>query len=265
MSNEEIKSTAKKDYVFKTRNLNFWYSRKTKQALFDINLDIERNKTTALIGPSGCGKSTYIKLLNRIHDLDPDCSYDGQITFNGINLKDKKAISDIDLRQRVGMIFQQPTIFPLSIFDNIAVGLRNIGIRDKKELEQRVIEALKKAAIYEEVKDKLNVSASQLSGGQKQRLCIARTIALKPEVLLMDEPTSALDPIATQKIENLINELHGDYTIVIVTHSMAQAQRISDQTVFFLDGKIIEDSPTRAMFTKPLKKQTKDYIMGKIG
>ena len=163
------------------------------------------------------------------------------------------------------MIFQQPTIFPLSIFDNIAVGLRNIGIRDKKELEQRVIEALKKAAIYEEVKDKLNVSASQLSGGQKQRLCIARTIALKPEVLLMDEPTSALDPIATQKIENLINELHGDYTIVIVTHSMAQAQRISDQTVFFLDGKIIEDSPTRAMFTKPLKKQSKDYIMGKIG
>lgn len=210
-------------------------------------------------------KSTIIKLLNRIHGPKNNNVLQGKITYENNDLFAKKSISDIELRKQVGMIFQHPSVFPLSIYDNVAIGLRNIGIRDKKELDSRVIEALEKAALYKEVKDKLKDSADDLSGGQKQRLAIARAIALKPQVLLMDEPTSALDPIATQKIENLILQLKKDYTIILVTHSMAQTQRVSDKTAFFLDGELIEINSTRNIFTKPENEKTKDYIMGKLG
>ncbi|VEU78311.1 phosphate ABC transporter ATP-binding protein [Mycoplasmopsis columbinasalis] len=255
--------------IFKIENLNFWYNYKKKQALFAINLQLPMHKTIAFIGPSGCGKSTLLKLFNRINVEDKSNSYEGKILYwhndNYVDLKDTKALSNIDLRQEVGMVFQQPIVFPVSIYENIALGLKNIGIYDQKILDQRVEDALKKAALYDEVKDKLKESADQLSGGQKQRLCIARTIALAPKVILMDEPTSALDPIATQKIENLIVSLKEYYTIIIVTHSMAQAQRVADETVFFLKGQMIEQAPTREMFTNPQNSKTRDYIMGKIG
>ncbi|EGV00113.1 phosphate ABC transporter ATP-binding protein PstB [Mycoplasmopsis columbina] len=257
--------------IFKVENLNFWYNNKAKQALFNINLEIKENKTVALIGPSGCGKSTFLKLLNRIQDENNANVYEGKIWYwknesqEFVDLKDRKKINNIELRQQVGMVFQQPTVFPVSIYENIAIGLKNIGIFDPKILDQKVEDALKKAALYDEVKDKLKSSAADLSGGQKQRLCIARTIALEPKVILMDEPTSALDPIATQKIENLILSLKNDYTIIIVTHSMSQAQRVTDETIFFLSGEVIEHSSTRQIFTSPLNSKTRDYIMGKIG
>lgn len=254
-----------KNTIFKLENVNFWYNKKGKQILKNINLEFKENETVALIGPSGCGKSTTIKLLNRIHGPQAGNYLEGKVEYLNQDLFSKKSINDIELRKQVGMIFQQPSVFPLSIYDNVAIGLRNIGIRDKKILDQKVQEALERAALYDEVKDKIKESAEALSGGQKQRLAIARAIALSPKVLLMDEPTSALDPIATQKIENLILDLKNDYTIILVTHSMAQAQRVSDKTAFFLAGELIEINNTRNIFTKPLREETKDYIMGKIG
>ncbi|ADN69317.1 phosphate ABC transporter ATP-binding protein [Mycoplasmopsis fermentans] len=254
-----------KNTIFKLESVNFWYNKKGKQILKNINLEFKENETVALIGPSGCGKSTTIKLLNRIHGPQAGNYLEGKVEYLNQDLFSKKFINDIELRKQVGMIFQQPSVFPLSIYDNVAIGLRNIGIRDKKILDQKVQEALERAALYDEVKDKIKENAEALSGGQKQRLAIARAIALSPKVLLMDEPTSALDPIATQKIENLILDLKNDYTIILVTHSMAQAQRVSDKTAFFLAGELIEINSTRNIFTKPLKEETKDYIMGKIG
>lgn len=250
--------------VFEVRDLNFWYDNGNKQALFDINLDIRRNNVTSLIGPSGCGKSTFLRMLNRMHDLVEGTSHKGNIFFNGDNIYSKK-LNVLDLRTKVGMVFQKATPFPLSIYENVVFGLRNQGLRDRKILDKIVENSLKSAALWDEVKDELDNNAMGLSGGQQQRLCIARAVALAPTVLLMDEPTSALDPIATSKIEELILELRKNFTIIIVTHSMAQAQRISDETVFFYDGRIIESGKTKQIFMKPKEKRTKDYVNGKIG
>lgn len=245
------------------QNLNFYYAG-DKQALKNINLPIYDKKVTALIGPSGCGKTTLLRCLNRIHDLYPGNRYEGKILLDGKNILD----GDTDLillRTKVGMVFQKPTPFPMSIFDNVAYGLRLQGIKNKTELQDRVEEALKNAALWEEVKDRLNVSAFSLSGGQQQRLCIARTIAVRPEVVLFDEPTSALDPISTAKIEELIVELKKDHTIVIVTHNMQQAARVSDYTAFMYLGELIEFDSTDIIFTKPNHKLTEDYISGRFG
>lgn len=250
--------------VFEVRDLNFWYDNGNKQALFDINLDIKRNNVTSLIGPSGCGKSTFLRMLNRMHDLVEGTSHKGNIFFNGDNIYSKK-LNVLDLRTKVGMVFQKATPFPLSIYENVVFGLRNQGLRDRKILDKIVESSLKSAALWDEVKNELDNNAMGLSGGQQQRLCIARAVALAPTVLLMDEPTSALDPIATSKIEELILELRKNFTIIIVTHSMAQAQRISDETVFFYDGRVIESGKTKQIFMKPKEKRTKDYVNGKIG
>lgn len=250
--------------IFEVENLNFWYSNKTKHALKDINLEIKKNNVTSLIGPSGCGKSTFLRMLNRMNDLLPNTNHEGQIYFEGENIYSRK-FNVLDLRTKVGMVFQKPTPFPMSIYDNVAFSLRNQGIKNKKILDEIVEKSLKSAALWDEVKDNLNGLATGLSGGQQQRLCIARAIACKPSVLLMDEPTSALDPIATAKIEELILELKEKYTIIIVTHSMAQAQRISDDTIFFFEGKIIESGTTKQIFMKPKESKTKDYVNGRIG
>ncbi|MBD5445939.1 MAG: phosphate ABC transporter ATP-binding protein [Mycoplasma sp.] len=250
--------------VFEVRDLNFWYDNGNKQALFDINLDIKRNNVTSLIGPSGCGKSTFLRMLNRMHDLVEGTSHKGNIFFNGDNIYSKK-LNVLDLRTKVGMVFQKATPFPLSIYENVVFGLKNQGLRDRKILDKIVESSLKSAALWDEVKNELDNNAMGLSGGQQQRLCIARAVALAPTVLLMDEPTSALDPIATSKIEELILELRKNFTIIIVTHSMAQAQRISDETVFFYDGRVIESGKTKQIFMKPKEKRTKDYVNGKIG
>lgn len=255
------KADFNKDNVFEVRDLNLWYESGNKQALFDINLDIKKNKVTALIGPSGCGKSTFLRNLNKMHDLSNKIVVDGDIWFNGVNINSKK-LSQMELRTKVGMVFQKPSPFNMSIYDNVAFGPKNHGIRNKERLDQIVKTALEDAALWDEVKNDLNAPASSLSGGQQQRLCIARSIALEPDVLLMDEPTSALDPIATGKIEKLIKKLSGKVTIVIVTHSMAQAQRISDNTVFFLKGKIIESNTTKNIFTKPKTSELKHYLNG---
>lgn len=249
--------------IFEVRDLNFWYGN-GKQALFDINLDIKKNNVTSFIGPSGCGKSTFLRMLNRMNDLVEGTTHKGNIFFNGNNIYSRKS-NVLDLRTKVGMVFQKPTPFPTSIYENVVFGLRNQGIRDKKLLDQIVENSLKSAALWDEVKNNLDDNANGLSGGQQQRLCIARAIALSPTVLLMDEPTSALDPIATSKIEELILELRKNFTIIIVTHSMAQAQRISDETVFFFEGKIVESGKTKQIFMKPKEKRTKDYVNGKIG
>lgn len=263
-----ITSDTKEDFneenAFEVVNFNFWYNNKAKQALFDINLNIKHNKVTSFIGPSGCGKSTFLRMLNRMNDLIDNVSYSGDIYFNKENIYSKKT-SVLELRSNIGMVFQKPTPFPMSIYNNIAYGLRSQGIRDKKLLDEIVEKSLKQAALWEEVKNNLDDLATGLSGGQQQRLCIARAIALSPKVLLMDEPTSALDPIATSKIEELIMELKENYTIVIVTHSMAQAQRISDETVFFFNGQIIESGKTKNIFMNPKKQKTKDYVNGRIG
>jgi len=246
---------------FTVNNLNLFYG--DFQALHDISLDIPENKVTALIGPSGCGKSTFLRTLNRMNDL-----IDGVKIAGNIALDEKDIYSDFDvikLRTRVGMVFQKPNPFPMSIYDNVAYGPRCQGIKDKGQLAEIVEEALRRAALWDEVKDRLNKSALGLSGGQQQRLCIARAIAMKPEVILMDEPTSALDPIATQKIEQLMDNLKQEYTIVIVTHSMQQAARISDKTAFFLMGEIIEYDDTDTIFTHPKDKKTEDYITGRCG
>jgi phosphate transport system ATP-binding protein len=244
------------------RNLNFFYG--SHQVLFDNNIDILHKRITAIIGPSGCGKSTHIRTYNRMHELYRDQRATGEILMNGVNLLAPE-VDSIDLRRRIGMIFQKPSPFPMSIFDNVAYGLRvNFRLRGS-ELAQRVEQALQKAALWNEVKDKLQEPGTALSGGQQQRLCIARSIAIEPEVLLMDEPASAIDPIATAKIEDLMFELKKNYTIVIVTHSMQQAARVSDFTAFFFQGKIIEYGPTKELFMNPREKQTEDYITGRFG
>ena len=245
-----------------TKNLNLWYGE--KQALFDINIPIYENKITALIGPSGCGKSTFLRCLNRLNDLISNVRIEGEVLLDGKNIYDKD-VDVYELRKRVGMVFQKPNPFAMSIYDNVAFGPRIHGIRDKKELDKIVEWALKKAALWDEVKDELHKNALSLSGGQQQRLCIARAIAVKPEVLLMDEPTSALDPISTLKIEELMVELAKDYTIVVVTHNMQQASRVSDYTAFFLMGKLIEFGETEQIFLNPQKKETDDYISGRFG
>jgi phosphate transport system ATP-binding protein len=242
-------------------HLNFFYS--AKQALYDVAIPIRERQVTALIGPSGCGKSTFLRTLNRMNDLIVGTRTEGVAMFEDENIYDKKT-DVVLLRQRIGMVFQRPNPFPKSIFENIAYGLRIQGKGDR-EIKQTVEESLRGAAIWDEVKDRLNASALGLSGGQQQRLCIARALAVKPEVLLMDEPASALDPIATLKIEELINELVKDYTIVIVTHNMQQASRVSQYTGFFLSGKLIEISPTVELFEHPKKKETEDYISGRFG
>lgn len=250
------------DIKFNIKNLNLYYG--DFHALKDINLEIKNNKVTALIGPSGCGKSTFIRTLNRMNDLVDGCNITGDITFHNENLLAKET-DVIGLRTKVGMVFQKPNPFPMSIYDNIVYGPKCQGVKDKKVLDELVETSLKQAALWDEVKDRLNKSAYSLSGGQQQRLCIARTIAMKPEVILMDEPTSALDPIATKKIEELIESLKKDYTILIVTHSMQQASRISDDTAFFLLGEIVEFASTLELFQRPKNKKTEDYITGRFG
>lgn len=243
------------------KNLDLFYG--DNQALKDINIDIKENKVTALIGPSGCGKSTFLRTLNRMNDLIENITIKGKIEVDGEDIYQTEDV--IKLRTKVGMVFQKPNPFPMSIYDNIAYGPRIHGIRDKKILDKIVEESLRGAAIWDEVKDRLKTSALGLSGGQQQRICIARAIAMKPEVILMDEPTSALDPISTSKVEELIEELKKDYTIVIVTHNMQQAARISDDTAFFLNGVLVEYSETKDMFTAPKDKRTEDYITGRFG
>lgn len=248
--------------IIETKNLNFWYG--NFHALKDIDMEIEQNSVTAFIGPSGCGKSTYLRLFNRMNDLIAGTKLQGEVLIGGENIYDKSV--DVDnLRKRVGMVFQKPNPFGKSIFDNIAYGLRVNGVKDHKLIAQRVEESLKSAALWEEVKDKLNKSAFELSGGQQQRLCIARALAVKPEILLMDEPASALDPISTVKIEDLIFELKKQYTIVIVTHNMQQAARVSDKTAFFYLGELIEYDDTDKIFTNPSKQATQNYITGRFG
>ena len=245
-----------------TRDLCFYYGE--FQALKEISLDFHKNRVTALIGPSGCGKSTFIRCLNRMNDLIHNTRVTGEILMDGEPVYGAK-VDYVTLRRRVGMVFQKPNPFPKTIFENIAYGLRINGIKDKARVAATVESSLKKAALWEEVKDRLFESALGLSGGQQQRLCIARALAVEPEVLLMDEPCSALDPIATQKIEELIHELKQSYTIIIVTHNMQQAARVSDTTAFFYLGELIETGPTDALFTRPEKKQTEDYITGRFG
>lgn len=250
-----------KDIKISVKNLDLYYG--AFKALSDINIDIKSNVITSLIGPSGCGKSTFLKTLNRMNDLIDGVKIVGDVNIDGINIYDN--IDVIELRKKVGMVFQKPNPFPMSIYDNIAYGPRAHGIRNKGKLDEIVENSLKQAAIWEEVKDRLKKSALGLSGGQQQRLCIARALAVEPDVLLMDEPTSALDPIATMKIEELAMELKKDYTIVIVTHSMQQAGRISDNTAFFLMGELIEYGKTTKLFSNPHKKETEDYITGRFG
>ncbi|HCY06832.1 MAG: phosphate ABC transporter ATP-binding protein PstB [Erysipelotrichaceae bacterium] len=247
---------------FKVRDLDLYYGE--KQALNKVNMDIYRNKVTAFIGPSGCGKSTFIRCLNRMNDLIEGCRVEGEIMANGEDIYSSKT-DVVNLRTRVGMVFQKPNPFPMSIYDNIAYGPRCQGLKDKKKLNEIVERSLKQAALWDEVHDRLHESAMALSGGQQQRLCIARAIAMEPEVILMDEPTSALDPIATSKIEELVDELKKDYTIVIVTHSMQQASRISDYTAFFLLGEVIEYDLTSTVFKNPSDKRTEYYITGRFG
>lgn len=248
--------------VFNVKNLDLFYG--SFQALKDINIDIEENKVTALIGPSGCGKSTFLRCLNRMNDLIDVCKITGNIEYHNEDMY-APSYDVINLRTKVGMVFQKPNPFPMSIYDNVAYGPRCQGIKDKKVLDEIVKTSLQKAALLSEVEDRMNNSAMGLSGGQQQRLCIARAIAMEPDVILMDEPTSALDPIATLKIEELMNELKKEYTIVIVTHSMQQAARISDRTAFFLMGELIEVDATDTIFTQPKNQKTEDYITGRFG
>ena len=243
------------------QNLDLYYG--GFQALKKINLPIRKNAVTALIGPSGCGKSTLLRTLNRMNDLVEGCRIDGTILLNDQDITQKINVNQ--LRKKVGMVFQKPNPFPMSIYDNVAYGPRTHGIRNKKQLDVIVEGSLRQAAIWDEVKDRLKTSALSLSGGQQQRLCIARALAIKPEVLLMDEPTSALDPISTARIEELVMQLRSDYTIVIVTHNMQQALRISDYTGFFLLGELVEFGPTQEIFSSPKEKATEDYVSGRFG
>ncbi|ATZ18612.1 phosphate ABC transporter ATP-binding protein [Williamsoniiplasma somnilux] len=255
---------SKRKEIIEIKNFNFYYNKGKKQALFNINLSIKENSITTFIGPSGCGKSTLIRSINRLNDLVEGSVHDGDIT-----VFDKSVFepgTDVPkLRSEVGMVFQKPNPFPLSIYENVVYGLKQRGIRDKKVLEQAAQDSLMKAALWDEVKDILHTPALGLSGGQQQRLCIARAIAMKPRILLMDEPTSALDPIATLKVEELVLELKKEYTIVMVTHSLTQAKRISDMTGYFLKGELVEYNKTRKIFTNPKDPRTEDYISGRYG
>lgn len=243
------------------KNMNLFYTQ--FQALKNVNLDIEKSEITAFIGPSGCGKSTLLKSLNRMNDLIEGCRIEGEILLDGQNIYGKIDVNA--LRKRVGMVFQKPNPFPMSIYDNVAYGPKTHGIRSKVKLDEIVETSLKNAAIWDELKDRLKKNALSLSGGQQQRLCVARALAVEPEILLMDEPTSALDPISTAKIEDLVLELKKKYTIVIVTHNMQQATRISDKTAFFLLGEMIEFNETETLFSIPKDKRTEDYITGRFG
>jgi phosphate transport system ATP-binding protein len=244
------------------KNLGFYYG--DKQALKGLNFSINEKEVTALIGPSGCGKTTFLRCLNRMHDLYPGNRYEGEIILDGENIL-ASGLDLIKLRSRVGMVFQKPTPFPMSNFDNVAFGLKLLGMRSKDEITNRVEEALKDSALWDEIKDRLHAPALSLSGGQQQRLCIARAVAVEPEVIVMDEPCSALDPVATAKIEDLITELKENYTVVIVTHNMQQAARVSDSTGFFMLGEVIEFDLTQKIFTAPSNKLTEDYITGRFG
>lgn len=248
--------------AFTVQNMDLYYG--SFHALKNINLNIASGEITAFIGPSGCGKSTFLKSLNRMNDLVEGCKITGDIRLMGENIYDKRMDVSL-LRRRVGMVFQKPNPFPMSVYDNIAYGPRTHGIRKKAELDEIVEKSLRDAAIWDELKDRLKKSALGLSGGQQQRLCIARALAVKPEVILMDEPTSALDPISTSKIEDLVMDIKKDYTIVMVTHNMQQAVRVSDTTVFFLLGEIVESGATGQMFSMPKDKRTEDYITGRFG
>jgi phosphate transport system ATP-binding protein len=244
------------------RNVNLFYG--TKQALFDVTMDIPRGQVVAFIGPSGCGKSTLLRCFNRMNDLVDNCRVEGEILLDKQNIYDK-SVNVAQLRRRVGMVFQKPNPFPKSIYENVAYGLRLLGVKNRAQLDETVERALKQAALWDEVKDRLDASGLSLSGGQQQRLVIARAVALEPEVLLLDEPCSALDPISTAKIEELLFELKSNFTIVIVTHNMQQAARVSDYTAYMYLGKLIEYNPTRELFMKPARKETEDYITGRFG
>ena len=248
--------------IIRVVDVNFFYGQ--FRALTDIAMDFEKNRVTALIGPSGCGKSTLLRLLNRMNDLIDGCRVEGQVIFEGRNIYAPE-VDPVEVRRRIGMVFQKPNPFPKTIFDNITYGPRLQGVRKRSDLEALVEASLRQSVLWDEVKDILNRSAMTLSGGQQQRLCIARALAMKPDVLLMDEPTSALDPISTAKIEELIDELKENYTIIIVTHNMQQAARVSEMTGFFYLGKLIEYNATEKIFTNPEQKQTEDYITGRFG
>jgi phosphate transport system ATP-binding protein len=261
-SAREVKPLHDLETAVAVRNVDLFYG--TKQALFDVTLDIPRGHVVAFIGPSGCGKSTLLRCFNRMNDLVDGCRVEGQINLDGQNIYDR-SVNVAQLRRRVGMVFQKPNPFPKSIYENVAYGLRLLGVRNRAQLDEVVERSLKQAALWEEVKDRLDTSGLSLSGGQQQRLVIARAVALEPEVLLLDEPCSALDPISTAKVEELLHELKHKYTIVIVTHNMQQAARVSDFTAYMYLGKLIEYSPTRQLFMKPARRETEDYITGRFG
>ncbi|MBS4195418.1 phosphate ABC transporter ATP-binding protein PstB [Lederbergia citri] len=254
--------TKNEQTVIRTEQLQFYYGK--AQALKNINLDIKKNQVTAFIGPSGCGKSTFLRTLNRMNDLIPGTRTEGKILIGDMDITSPQ-IDTVELRKQVGMVFQQANPFPMSIYDNIAYGPRIHGLKNKKKLDEIVESSLRAAALWDEVKDNLGKIATGLSGGQQQRLVLARVLAVKPEIILMDEPTSALDPISTSKLEQLILELKKEYTIIIVTHNMQQAARVSDETAFFLNGEVIEFADTNTIFTNPKMKQTEDYISGRFG
>jgi phosphate transport system ATP-binding protein len=248
--------------IINVENLNLFYG--SNQALFKVNLSFEKNKITALIGPSGCGKSTFLRTLNRMNDLIDGVRVEGKILIDGEDIY-RPHMDVVQLRKKVGMVFQRPNPFPMSIYDNVAYGLRIHGMKDRKKMDAIVEQSLQKAALWDEVKDRLNTHAKGLSGGQQQRLVIARVLAVEPEIILMDEPTSALDPISTASVEELVQELKNSYSVVIVTHNMQQAARVSDFTTFFLNGEVVEYSNTDQMFTSPKDKRTEDYITGRFG
>lgn len=257
-----MQENQKNGYILETKDLNLWYG--SKQALIDIDIKIQRNKVTALIGPSGCGKSTLLRCFNRLNDLIPECKISGEVSFHGKNIYARNA-DIVNIRKNNGMVFQKPNPFPKSIYENVSYGPQTHMIRNKKKLDEIVETSIKKAALWDEVYDRLTDSALGLSGGQQQRLCIARALSVEPEVILMDEPCSALDPIATGKIENLINELKQNYTVVIVTHNMQQAARVSDYTGFMYLGKLIEFDETWKIFENPKEELTENYITGRFG
>ena len=259
----QVKKIMKKnDLIIKTEKLNLWYGE--KQALIDINIEIYPNKVTALIGPSGCGKSTLIRCFNRMNDVIPTCKVTGEVIFDGKNIYDP-SVDAVTIRKKIGMVFQKPNPFPKSVYENIAYGPRVAGVKEKKALNEIVERSIKNAALWEEVHDRLQESAMSLSGGQQQRLCIARALAIEPEVILMDEPCSALDPIATAKIEDLINKLKQRYTVIIVTHNMQQAARVSDYAAYMYLGKLIEFGETKQIFENPKEELTENYITGRFG
>ncbi len=259
---DQTRSPASEKPIVEAEKLNFYYG--AKQALMDIDLAVRRGIATALIGPSGCGKSTFLRCLNRMNDLVEGARIEGKLTLDGEDLNDPN-LDVAALRRRVGMVFQKPNPFPKSVYENVVYGLRIAGVRDRAELDEACEQSLRRAALWDEVKDRLRDSALGLSGGQHQRLCIARAIAVRPEMILMDEPCSALDPRSTMKIEDLIAMLKGDYSIVIVTHNMQQAARVSDRTAFFYEGRLVEEGETRKLFTAPARRETEDYLTGRFG